>query len=175
MMRRSRQPIIPARAIQDRIQELAIEITRDFRETPLVVVPVLRGGVPFSVDLMRALPLDIMVEYIRAQSYDGDESTGKVHFLHEPEHSLEGQHVLVVEDVLDTGRTAAAILTRLRQHAPASLSMATLLDKPMRREVRVEADYVGFEIKNVFVVGYGLDYNERYRDLPAIYAMEEEG
>ena len=132
----------------------------------------LKGSVPFSADLARALTVPLQVDYIRAKSYDGTESGGKVHFTHLPEDSLRNRDVLIVEDILDTGNTAEAIFDFVRGQHPASARFITLLDKPSRRVRPVEADFVGFTVEDHFVVGYGLDYNERFRELDGIFTME---
>jgi len=168
----SERPLIGAEAVRGRVADLAEEVRAHYGGGDLYLLVVLKGSVPFSVDLMRGLALPLEVDYIRAKSYVGTESTGKVHFTRLPEDSLRGRHVLIVEDILDTGNTAAAILEFARSQRPASVRFITLLDKPSRRVQPVEADFVGFTIEDHFVVGYGLDYNERYRELDAIYTME---
>ena len=133
---------------------------------------VLKGSVFFAADLMRRITRPLQVDFIRAKSYDGTESTGKVLFSVLPETPLKDRHVIVVEDILDTGRTSSAILKWVRSQHPASVALCALLDKPDRRVKKLTADYCGFTIANHFVVGYGLDYNERYRNLPEIRALE---
>jgi hypoxanthine phosphoribosyltransferase len=171
-VRVSEEPFICAEAIQRRVCELAAEIRADFGGAPLTLVVVLKGSVIFAADLMRALDGDVAVEFIRARSYVGAHSSGVVSFDQLPDDTIEGRHVLVVEDILDTGRTCLAVFERLRARRPASMKLCVLLDKPSRRAVAVAADYVGFMIEDRFVVGYGLDYNEAYRNLPAIYLVE---
>jgi hypoxanthine phosphoribosyltransferase len=168
----STTPMINANDLQQRIATLAEEVNKHYGDEKILLLVVLKGSVPFSVDLMRQLKAPLEVDYIRAKSYDGTESTGKVHFTHLPEDALRDRHVLIVEDILDTGNTAVAILDFVRGQHPASAKFITLLDKPSRRTQAVEADFVGFTIEDHFVVGYGLDYNERYRELDAVYTME---
>ncbi|MBM3290901.1 MAG: hypoxanthine phosphoribosyltransferase, partial [Candidatus Hydrogenedentes bacterium] len=133
---------------------------------------VLKGGLLFAADLVRAIGVPLTIDYVRAKSYDGDRSQGHVELKVLPEQPLEGKHVLFVEDILDTGRTTAAVLDIARAANAASVALCALLDKPSRRTAPVCADYVGFTIGDDFVVGYGLDYNERYRELPAVYSLE---
>ena len=171
-LRLSEKPIIDAATVQSRIAALAEDVRAHYAEGELFLLVVLKGSVPFSVDLMRCLSMPLEVDYIRAKSYDGAESTGKVHFTRLPEDTLRDRHVLIVEDILDTGNTAEAILEFARSQHPASVRFIALLDKPSRRVKPVEADFVGFTIEDHFVVGYGLDYNEHYRELDAIYTME---
>jgi hypoxanthine phosphoribosyltransferase len=158
--------------IAARVDELATEIARVYGDGPLVLLAVLKGAAHFASDLMRRLDLDVRLEFIRAKSYEGTDSSGTVRFNVVPEISLEGRDVLVVEDILDTGRTCAAILRKLEAQRPKSLAICTLLDKPSRRIESVEADYVGFTIEDHFVVGYGLDHDEQYRQLPGVYVLE---
>ena len=165
--------MIDSDALQTRIKELAEELSGRYHGEALVVLVVLKGAVPFSVDLLRKLTPPLVVDYIRARSYAGTESIGEVVFSHLPEESLGGRHVLIVEDILDTGHTAERILEIVRAQHPASVTLAVLLDKPTRRLRPVEADFTGFTIEDRFVVGYGLDYNERYRELNAIYTLGE--
>tara|TARA_R110001592_G_scaffold158398_1_gene389523 strand:+ start:229 stop:753 length:525 start_codon:yes stop_codon:yes gene_type:complete len=171
-LRLSEQPLIDGEQIQHGIAKTADAVNRHYANEALCLLVVLKGAVPFSVALMGHLTMPLTVEYIRAKSYAGTESTGEVLFTHLPEESLRGRHVLIVEDILDTGRTAEAIVDFVQSQHPASAKFITLLDKPSRRIQPVEADFVTFTIEDHFVVGYGLDYNERYRELNAIYTME---
>lgn len=171
-MRLSAAPLIEASAIHRRVHELAVTIAADYADRDLLLLIVLKGGMFFGADLARALGGTAHVDCVRARSYDGTDSTGEVRFGILPEISLRDRHVLVLEDILDTGRTATALLQRLHAEAPASLEICTLLDKPTRRVVPIEARYVGFEIEDHFVVGYGLDYAEQYRNLPYIGLIE---
>ena len=172
-MKPGERPLLTAAAIQRRVDELGAEIAAYYGDVPFTMLVVLKGAIPFAADLMRAIGNAAMaVEYIRARSYDGAESTGEVRIMVPPEESLEGRHVLIVEDILDTGRTTRVILDHIEQQGAASCGVCVLLDKPARREVAVTADFCGFTIDNHFVVGYGLDFNERYRELPAVFVME---
>lgn len=160
--------------IAECVRELAARICADYGDTCLTLLVVLKGGAWFAADLARRLPFSTEIEFTRAKSYRGAASTGEVSFLIEPGPGLAGRHVLIVEDILDTGHTLAAIMARVAALGPASLRVCTLLNKPARRAAPVRADYVGFEIPDHFVVGYGLDYEEQYRALPAIYTMVSE-
>jgi len=165
-------PLIDSASIRARIQELASELDAHYKGQQILVLVVLKGSVPFSADLMRLLHIPLHVEYIRAKSYEGKTTTGEVVFSHLPEESLQDRHVVVVEDILDTGNTAVAILDFVKAQHPASITLISLLDKPSRRVREISADFVGFTIEDHFVVGYGLDYNERYRELDAVYTLE---
>ena len=171
-MRLSNRPLIDGPRLQAGIDALAAQLNEHYADTHVYLLVVLKGAVPFSVDLMQRLTMPIEVDYIRAKSYEGTESTGKVHFTSLPEDAIRGRHVLIVEDILDTGRTAEAILDFVWCQHAASAKFVTLLDKPARRTQAVRADFAAFTIEDHFVVGYGLDYNERYRELDAIYTME---
>lgn len=171
-MKPSKEPLLTVTEIHRRVAELAETLSSDFAGKEIVVIPVLKGGFHFASDLTRLLSLSLTLDFIRARSYRGERSKGTVEFLLLPTEPLTGKHVIVVEDILDTGRTTAAVLDRIQAENPESLSLCVLLDKPANREVDVSADYVGFQIDNHFVVGYGLDYNEHYRELPAVHILE---
>lgn len=173
-MRLSDAPLLTADQIRDRVTELAREISDDYAGRELTLVAVLKGAVFFVSDLARSLTVPTAIGFIRARSYAGTRPGGEVEFTYLPEQPLTDKHVLVVEDILDTGSTARAILERIEGDRPASLALCTLLDKPSRREVEMSADYVGFTIDDHFVVGYGLDYNESYRELPGIHVLHQE-
>ncbi len=158
--------------IQRRIQELAKEIRRDFPHEPLHLVSVLKGGVFFLTDLARNLAGQVSFDFIAVSSYgQNTHSSGQVRLTRDLDSSIEGRTVIVVEDILDTGMTLQYLLRLFQQRKPKHLRVAVLLDKPERRIAAVRADYVGFTIPNEFVVGYGLDYSERYRNLPYVGAL----
>jgi hypoxanthine phosphoribosyltransferase len=160
--------LLSASEIQRRVAELAAQISEDYAGKEVLLIPVLAGGLIFAGDLMRSLSIPVSLDFIRAQSYRQTTSTGRVEFVYHPQTEIEGRHVLVVEDILDTGRTAAAIMEYLRERNPKSLVLCTLLDKPARRLAPINAQYVGFTIPDHFVIGYGLDYDQRGRELPDI-------
>ena len=162
--------MISAKAIAARVEALAKEITHAFRDTDkLVVVGLLRGSFVFIADLVRELDLPVEVDFLEASSYgDGMESTREVRILKDLRSGIEGRDVLVVEDIVDTGFTLDHVLHLLESRGPAKLRTIALLDKPSRRETSVKADWTGFEIPDEFVVGYGIDFAQRNRNLPFI-------
>jgi len=173
-MKLSGQPLLSEEAIARRVHELAEAVSGDHPEGPLLVLAVLKGSVHFASDLVRQLSVPVTLDFIRAKSYQGTHSGGSVELLVKPTAPIRDQQVLVVEDILDTGRTAAALVDWIEAQGPAGLKICTLVDKPSRRVTDIRADYVGFDIKDQFVVGYGMDYDEQYRELPAIYVLERE-
>jgi len=161
--------LIKGARIQKRIHELAMEIRRDFPDEQLHLVSVLKGGVFFLTDLARNIPGEVSFDFIAVSSYgENTHSSGQVRLTRDLDSSIEGRTVIVVEDILDTGMTLQYLLRLFQQRRPKHLRVAVLLDKPGRRIAAVQADYVGFSIPNEFVVGYGLDYSERYRNLPYV-------
>ena len=174
-MRLCDPPLIPARAIQKLVAELATAVDRDGDGQDLVLMAVLKGAIYFAADLSRQLETPHRLEFCRARSYAGNESTGQVQIPIWPDKSLAGQRVLLVEDILDTGRTTAVLLDRLKLEGPADTRVCALLNKPSRRVIPIPEDYVGLTIGNHFVVGYGLDYEEHYRGLDAVHVLEDDG
>jgi hypoxanthine phosphoribosyltransferase len=165
--------LISEEEIQRRTHELAQEISRDYAGKDLLLICVLKGGIVFLVDLMRALSIPHAVDFMATSSYgDATESSGVVRILKDLEKPIEGRHVLIVEDIIDTGHTLDYLTRILRQRNPASLRICTLLNKPDRREVDIPIDYLGFDIPNKFVIGYGLDYGEIYRNLPFVGVLK---
>ena len=160
-------------AIQRRIGELGQQITRDFRERRLVLLGVLNGAFVFAADLCRAINLDMEIDFIRVASYgSGTESSGVIRLTKAPEIELAGKDVLLVEDIVDTGTTMAWLQEHFRSSGAASVQICSLIDKHERRTTAIEVDYAGFTLDRGFLVGYGLDYGERYRNLPAIYTLD---
>ena len=158
--------LIPRAQIQRRIAEMAQEIRRDFPLEPLHLVGVLKGSIFFLTDLAREISGDVSLDFIAVSSYGNRTHTsGEVKLTRDLDSSIEGKTVIIVEDILDTGMTLQYLLRVFEQRKPRRLRVAVLLDKPERRLAKVRADYVGFTIPNEFVVGYGLDYAERYRNL----------
>ena len=161
--------------IRRRVGELAAEISRDYAGADLLLVTVLKGGLYFLADLSRELTLPVAMDFMAITSYAGPSPSGVARLLKDLDEEITGRHVLMVEDIIDTGLTAAYLLRVLRTRDPASLAICTLLDKTARRIVdTLPIRYRGFEIPDVFVVGYGLDYRQRYRNLPYIGVLEEE-
>lgn len=160
--------LIPPARLRRRVRELAAQIERDFAGRELVIVPLLTGTVLFLADLIRCINLPMRLDFIGVSSYGEGTISRDLTFTKELRLDVRGRDVLVVDDILDTGRTFEAVLRRLKKLKPASIRTCVLLDKPARRKVAVAADYVGFEIPDLFVVGYGLDFAERYRNLPFV-------
>jgi len=154
--------------ISNRVKELALEISKDFAGEELVVVGVLNGAFVFCADLIRSLDLPVHIEFISASSYVGTESSGEVKINLDIKGSIKGKNVLLVEDIIDTGLTMKCLKENLENRNPKSLKLASLLYKPARLEHKVDIDYLAFEIEDHFVIGYGLDYDGRYRELPYI-------
>jgi hypoxanthine phosphoribosyltransferase len=164
--------LIRRAAIQKRVREVAHEITRDFKGQRVHLVGVLKGACIFLSDLVREINLDTSIDFIAVSSYGkGKESSGQVRLVKDLDSSVEGLNVVVVEDILDTGLTISYLLRVLEQRKPKALRIAALLDKPSRRLKDVKGDYIGFTIPNEFVVGYGLDYNERFRNLKDVCVL----
>lgn len=162
--------------VQKRIGALARKIRTDFQDEPVHLVGVLKGAVFFLADLARHLQGRVSMDFIAVSSYEnGTKTSGQVRLTKDLDTSIEGRNVLLVEDILDTGLTLQYLVRVLDQRRPKRLRVAVLLDKPARREVPVSADYVGFKIPNEFVVGYGLDYAERYRNLPDVCVLTLHG
>jgi hypoxanthine phosphoribosyltransferase len=158
--------LIRRAAIQKRVREVAQQITKDFKGQRVHLVGVLKGACIFLSDLVREINLETSIDFIAVSSYGKDkQSSGQVRVLKDLDSSIEGLNVVLVEDILDTGLTLTYLLRILQQRKPGVLRVAALLDKPSRRLKEVKGDYVGFTIPNEFVVGYGLDYSERYRNL----------
>ncbi|HXZ12347.1 MAG TPA: hypoxanthine phosphoribosyltransferase [Candidatus Sulfotelmatobacter sp.] len=158
--------LIRRAAIQKRVREVAQQITKDFKGQRVHLVGVLKGACIFLSDLVREISLETSIDFIAVSSYGKDkQSSGQVRVLKDLDSSIEGLNVVLVEDILDTGLTLNYLLRILQQRKPGALRVAALLDKPSRRIKEVKGDYVGFTIPNEFVVGYGLDYSERYRNL----------
>ena len=160
--------------IQKCVERLAQLIQADYQDQPLVVVGALNGSFVFLSDLIRHLHLPIQVDFIRVSSYDESaNSSGVVRLHHGVRTPVAGKHVLVVEDIVDTGLTAQFIRGYFEERGAASVRICTLLDKPVRRRAIVTVDYVGFEVPDEFLVGYGLDYNQQYRELRALYSLDQ--
>src|ERR671931_730772 len=167
--------LLDADAIAERVRELGAEIARDYAGREPVLVSILKGALPFLADLMRATPIPLALDFLEVSSYGaGTESTGAVRILKDLANPIEGRDVLVVEDILDTGHTLSYVFDHLRAQRPESVRLCVLLDKPARRVIPIEIDYRGFEIPDKFVVGYGLDYAERYRNLPFVGVLKPE-
>ena len=158
--------------IQKRIKELAEKIDSDYKGKEVVIISILKGAVFFTVDLVKKMKTPIILEVMQVSSYNGTESTGKISIIKDLSFDIEGKDVIIVEDIIDTGYTLKVLKENLLARNPNSLKIAVLLDKKERRKVEVLVDYVGYEIPNKFVVGYGFDVDERGRNLPYIGYIE---
>lgn len=155
--------------IKEMVAEIGAKITRDYAGKEIVLICVLKGSFIFTADLARAIDLPLTLDFIIASSYgNGTSTTGNVKILKDLDRDIEGKHVIVVEDIIDSGVTLNYLLHNLRSRQPASLKLCTLLSKPERRRIEVPIDYMGCETPDYFLVGYGLDYAEKYRNLPYI-------
>jgi hypoxanthine phosphoribosyltransferase len=168
--------LIPEDRIAAKVAELGEQITADYEGRTLTLVSVLKGSLPFMADLMRSIDLPVRIDLMEVSSYGGTatESSGLVRILKDLSASIEHEHVLIVEDIIDTGLTLNYLVRYLRGKNPASLRICTLLDKPARRLVEIPVDYIGFTIPDQFVVGYGLDYGEIYRNLKFVGVLKPE-
>jgi len=168
-----RKLLLSSRQIQDRVQELGRQITQDYQGKKLVLLGVLNGAFIFTADLCRAIALDLEIDFVRAASYGTSTvSSGAIRLLKEPGLDLAGKDVLLVEDIVDTGVTMAWLRDYFRQSPARSVRICSLIDKKERRTVPVEVDYTGFDLDSGFLVGYGLDCAEQYRNLSALYSLE---
>jgi hypoxanthine phosphoribosyltransferase len=165
-------PFIPTDALKNRITALAAEIRQDVPNEPVHLIGVLKGAVMFLADLIRAMDGDVTIDFMALSSYAGTTSSGEVRLIKDLDYGLEGRNVIIVEDIVDTGLTLHYLQEILRARNPKSLRTACLLSKPSRRKIEVHVDYIGFTIEDRFVVGYGLDYSEQYRNLPYIGILQ---
>lgn len=175
MYRAIERVLLSEEQIRARIQELGQQLTADYREKNPIFVGILKGVVVFFADMIRAVPIDCQIDFMAVSSYGGStESTGTIRVKKDLSADIEGRHVVILEDILDTGLTLRHTVDYLMTKRPASLKICTLLDKPDRRKAEIQADYIGFTVPNLFVVGYGLDFDERYRNLPYIGVLKPE-
>jgi hypoxanthine phosphoribosyltransferase len=154
--------------IAKRVKEMGEMISKDYAGKEVTLVTLLRGSVIFAADLARALDLDVVMDFMTVKSYEGTESTGEVRILQDLEEGVAGKNVLIVEDIVDTGQTLSKVFKLLKSRNPESLEICSFLDKPSRRKKEVHVKYVGYEIPDKFVIGYGLDFDQKYRQLPYI-------
>ena len=159
--------------IVSKINELAMQINADYKDEPVIVVCILKGAAPFCCDLMKRLTMPVYVDFMMVSSYgDGTVSSGNLRIKKNLEENVEGRNVIVVEDIVDSGRTLKYLKQDLKDRGAKSVKLCALLSKPARREVEVEVEYIGYEIPDEFVVGYGLDCAQKYRNLPYIGILE---
>jgi hypoxanthine phosphoribosyltransferase len=165
--------LIDAETIQTRVRELGSQITTDYQGRDVVIVCVLKGSFVFTSDLVRSIDLPLSIDFLALRSYgEGTETSGVVQITSDLSKPIEGKDVIIVEDIVDTGLTMAYLMQSLEAKRPRSVRLASLLHKPARTRVPVQIDYLGFTIEDVFVIGYGLDYAERYRNLPYLGVLE---
>jgi hypoxanthine phosphoribosyltransferase len=165
--------LISQEQIQKRLYELAEELDKEYEGKEIVVISVMRGAVFFTVDLTLKMKTKMKYEFLTISSYEGTESTGTVVLREDLRESIEGKDVLILEDIIDTGRSMSFLLNYLKGKNPKSLKVCALANKASRREIEVPIDYIGFEVPNKFIVGYGFDIDNAYRNLPYIAAVEE--
>lgn len=166
------QVLFSRQQIAVRVAELGRQIDRDYAGQSVVLLGVLKGAAIFLSDLARNIKVDCTFDFVAVSSYGkGQQTTGAVKLIKDVDHAIEDKNIIIVEDILDTGLTLSFLHKMFQQHKPRSLRIAALLDKPSRRLIKIEADYVGFSIPNQFVIGYGMDYAERFRNLPDICLM----
>lgn len=167
------QLMLSEAAIAQRVREMALELQRDYADKKPLLLGLLNGAFIFAADLVRQCTFPLEISFVRVSSYDGLQSSGRLTTHFGPDLELRGRHVLLVEDIIDSGQTLHQFLPQLQSLQPASLRVAVLLVKPEALECEVPLDYVGFEIPNKFVIGYGLDYDGLGRNLPGIYQLKE--
>lgn len=160
--------LISEEELQKRVQEMATQISKDYEGKDITFICILKGSVFFTVDLAKNIPSNVKLEFIRVSSYHGTESTGEIELKLDLKEDIEGKDVIIIEDIVDTGRTLSYLKEHLKTKKPKSLRICTLLDKKERRVCEIEPEYVGFNIPDKFVLGYGLDVDELYRNLPYI-------
>ncbi|WP_036729108.1 hypoxanthine phosphoribosyltransferase [Peptoniphilus mikwangii] len=171
MTDREKKIIFTREEITKRIKELGAELTKEYKDKDLIVISLLRGSFIFAADLVREIDTVLEIDFLTTASYGNSEvSSGRVKFLSELRSNIKGRDVLVIDDIVDTGHTMKSVVEKLKGYEPKSIKTCVMLDKPSRREVDIKADYVAFEIPDLFIVGYGLNYGDFYRNVPYIYA-----
>ena len=167
--------LITEEQLKARVAELGAEITEDYKGEELFLIGILKGSVPFMADLMRKIELPVQIDFMSVSSYGGStKSSGVVRILKDLDSDIKGKNVIIVEDIIDSGLTLVYLKEYLQSRGPRSLRICTILDKPSGRKVDIRGDYVGFNVDNKFIVGYGLDVNQRYRNLPYISWVKTE-
>lgn len=165
-------PLISEQEIKKQLKKIGQKISSDYKTKDLVLMGVLKGSFIFMADLTRQISIDHEIDFLGASSYAGTASTGQIVFTKQPDLELENRDVLLVEDIMDTGNTLLKITEFIKKSNPKSVKICTLIDKHERREVKLDVDYSCFSLEKGFIVGYGLDYDEKYRNLPAIYDLK---
>ncbi len=173
MAEQSRRILFSKEKIATEVKRLATEISRDYEGQEVMLVGVLKGSFLFIADLIRELEVPAIIDFVRLASYgSGTQTSGIIEFRKELEMPIRGRNVIIVEDIVDSGYTLECLFNKLLIQEPKSLKICTLIDKTARREVEINADYIGISMEDGFIIGYGLDHDERYRDLPDIYLVE---
>lgn len=173
MYQNVKRVLISKEQIAKRNKELGAQISEDYKDKELLMVCILKGSSVFFADLIREITIPVKLDFMSISSYgNGAKSSGEVKVIKDLDSRVEGKHVIIVEDIVDSGYTLSYLTKMLKARNPASLKVCSLLDKPSRREVEFKADYVGFEIENEFVIGYGLDYAQIYRNLPEVCILD---
>lgn len=168
--------LIDEETIENRIKEIAEQISKDYEGKEVRLICILKGSIFYTAELAKRLRIPSTIDFMSVSSYGaGTVSSGQVNIKKDLDESIEGLDVIVVEDIVDTGNTLSQLIPELKKRNPKSIEITTLLDKPSRREVDIDVRYIGFEVEDKFVVGYGLDYNQNYRDLPFIGVVETDG
>lgn len=169
-MEREEKILFSRETIQKRVSELGKELSEEYRDKDLLVISLLRGSFVFAADLVREMDIKLEIDFLTTASYGNEETfSGQVKFLSKLRSKVEGRNVLIVDDIIDTGNTMKAVVEKLKEENPKSIKTCVVLDKPSRREVEIDPDYVAFEIPDVFIVGYGLNYGDYCRNVPYIY------
>jgi hypoxanthine phosphoribosyltransferase len=165
--------LLTEQMLKDKVAELGAAITRDYADKEIFAIGILRGAVVFMADLIRAIERPVQIDFMAVSSYGMQaDSSGIVRILKDLDSSITGKHVLIIEDIIDSGQTLSYLIKNLTERKPASIQLCTLMNKPERRKVDLPVKYIGFEIPNEFVVGYGLDYAEKYRNLPYLGVLK---
>lgn len=160
--------------IRQRAIEIGQQITKDYEGEQVIILGTLKGSVPWMAELIKHIDLDCILDFMQASSYGSSTiSSGVVKFTLEPKENLYNKHVIIVEDIIDTGNTLSYVIKKLQERSPKSLKICSMLNKQARRTADIEGDYIGFEVEDLFVVGYGLDYDQKYRNLPYVSYLNE--
>lgn len=167
--------MIPKEEIESICERLGKQITKDYQNKEIILICVLKGAIVFLADLMREIKVPCEIDFMSVSSYTGTKSSGDVKIIKDLDDTIENKHVILVEDIIDSGLTLSHLLEMLKRRNPASLKICTCFDKPDRRMTEVNVDYVGMQIPDEFIVGYGLDYNGQYRNLPDICILSDSG
>lgn len=173
-MKESIRVLLSEEEVQARIKEMGAQISKDYEGEEIHLICILKGASFMTVDLAKRITVPVTLDFMSVSSYQGTNSTGEVKIIKDLDQTLEGKNVIIVDDIVDTGRTLGYLVNMLQARNPKSIKLCALLDKAERRETEVKVDYIGFDIPNEFVVGFGLDYDQKYRSLPYIGVVEFE-